>query len=84
MATATRSGLISSFTIGGNGELRNNLIVIELKKHEDREDWVKANEYTRPPRGPRKFQYQFGLALTLMPLGYRWYQAGKLLELSAS
>jgi hypothetical protein len=64
----------------GATDLRANLLVLELKKREDREDWMKANEYTRPPRGRRIFQYQFGLALTLEPLGYRWYQAGRLIE----
>jgi hypothetical protein len=46
---------------------RDNLLVVELKVKQDASDFLKACEYTRGPSGKRTFQYQFGLALSLLP-----------------
>lgn len=59
-------------------ELEHNLLVLELKKEKAAADWDKAREFTAPPTGKRKFQYQYGLALSLVPkLSIRWFENGK-------
>jgi hypothetical protein len=47
----------------------HNLLAVEVKKREadSDSDLGKACEYTKPPRGARGFQYQFGLALSVVP-----------------
>lgn len=67
-------------TIHHRGKLpiEHNLLVIELKKREDQDDWDKVSEMTKPPAGKRKFQYQYGLALSFFPqLEVHWYENGK-------
>jgi hypothetical protein len=64
----------------GGLELEHNLLVIEIKKKTSESDLGKVIEYTSPPNGERKFQYQFGLALTFKKEGYpdlRWFQGGR-------
>jgi hypothetical protein len=57
--------------------LEHNLLIVELKKEEDPADWKKAKEFTAPPKGNRKFQYQYGLALSLVPkCDAHWFQKG--------
>lgn len=58
-------------------EPEHNLLVIELKKHQDDADLMKACEYTKLPDGDRKFQYQYGLALSILdgPI-LTWYKDG--------
>jgi len=58
-------------------EKRHNLLVIEVKKRESESDLGKACEYTKPPEGARNFQYQFGLALSVVdgPM-LHWFTAG--------
>jgi len=61
------------------GELakEHNLLVVELKKAEDPTDWRKVKEFTARPEGKRTFQYQYGLALSFLPLlSIRWYEDG--------
>ncbi len=50
----------------GRLELDHNLLVIELKKVETDSDLGKAREYTAAPAGRRTFQYQYGLALSII------------------
>jgi hypothetical protein len=45
----------------------HNLVVIEVKKFEDEGDSVKARDYTSVPSGFRRFQYQYGVALSFLP-----------------
>ena len=59
----------------GSCDLFNNLLVIELKKLPATADLNKAREYTRRPRGRRKFQYQYGLAIVLDPVRLTWYES---------
>ena len=47
-------------------EPEHNLLVIELKKRPHDTDLMKACEYTKPPNPDRKFQYQYGLALSVL------------------
>jgi hypothetical protein len=59
----------------------HNLLVIELKKKSEGSDPEKACEYTDEPKGERKYQYQYGLALsrldTLKTLNMVWCENGK-------
>jgi hypothetical protein len=64
------------------GELsrEHNLLVIELKKASDPTDCKKAMEFTALPSGARRFQYQYGLALSFLPsLKTHWYENGMAL-----
>lgn len=56
----------------------DNLLVIELKfKNDDGNDDDKLKDFTSEPRGKRKFQYQYGLALSFNPeLVLKWYENG--------
>jgi len=62
----------------GRVEMDHNLLVVELKKHKSDADLGKALEYTRPPEGSRKFQYQYGLTLSLFkrPI-LHWFMDGR-------
>jgi hypothetical protein len=60
----------------GDGALRNNLLIIEVKKEPDTYDAEKVRTFTAAPEGKRLFQYQYGLALTFLPLRLRWYRGG--------
>jgi hypothetical protein len=65
------------------GELsrEHNLLVAELKKAAETDD-DKTKEFTRPPTVERKFQYQYGLALTFLPqLNARWYENGRKIDI---
>lgn len=62
----------------GRPEREHNLLAIELKKGSSEPDQGKAREYTAPPNGARRFQYQFGLTLALTgPQGLTWFQEGR-------
>jgi hypothetical protein len=58
-------------------EPEHNLLVIEVKKCETDADLMKAREYTKQPNGDRKFQYQYGLALSVLdgPI-LHWFAGG--------
>lgn len=59
-------------------EDNHNLLVVEVKKHESGSDLGKACEYTKLPNGARKFQYQFGLALSVVEgPTLHWFTEGK-------
>ena len=61
----------------GRLEDHHNLLVVEVKKRESDSDLGKACEYTKPPEGARKFQYQFGLALSVVKgPKLHWFSAG--------
>jgi hypothetical protein len=63
----------------GKIEPEHNLLVIELKKDGKNSDLKKACGYTRKPRlnSRRKYQYQFGLALSFIPeWEFHWYANG--------
>ena len=63
----------------GEIELKHNLLVVELKKEGKNSDLKKTRGYTRKPRlnSRRKYQYQFGLALSFIPkLEFHWYANG--------
>jgi hypothetical protein len=61
----------------GLTSLNHNLLLVELKLNEIADD-QKVMEFTLPPVGKRKFQYQYGLALAFLPqLQPRWYSEGK-------
>ncbi len=57
----------------------DNLLVIELKfKNDDGNDDAKLKDFTSEPNGNRKFQYQYGLALSFHPvLMLKWYENGQ-------
>jgi hypothetical protein len=59
-------------------ELEHNLLVIEVKKYEKDADLMKAREYTKQPNGDRKFQYQYGLALSVIDEPkLHWFMGGE-------
>ena len=61
-------------------EPEHNLLVIEVKKKEDDADLMKAREYTKQPNADRKFQYQYGLALSVLNgPKLHWFMEGNLL-----
>lgn len=61
-------------------QLEHNLLVIELKKYEDDADLIKALEYTKNPDGEQHFQYQYGLALSILDgPKLTWYAGGNKL-----
>ena len=57
----------------------DNLLVIELKfENDDGNDDAKLMDFTSEPNGNRKFQYQYGLALSFNPvLTLKWYENGQ-------
>lgn len=62
----------------GHGSPAHNLLVVEMKKHEEEGDLGKACSYTDAPSNKRPFQYQYGLALSFFPeLKLTWYSDGK-------
>ena len=54
---------------------KHNLLLVELKFDTVADD-QKVMESTRPPTGKRKYQYQYGLALSFFPKLTRWYADG--------
>lgn len=66
-------------------EPKHNLLIIELKKNESNLDFGKACEYTKPPKGKRKFQYQFGFTLSVIngPT-LNWFTDGEIMGLTNS
>lgn len=59
-------------------EATHNLLVFEIKKLETESDSGKACEYTNPPQDARRFQYQYGLALSLVPSPIlNWFRNGE-------
>ncbi len=59
-------------------EKEHNLLVIELKYAASARDSEKACEYTAPPTGERKFQYQFGLTVLLGAVpALTWFEGGE-------
>jgi len=62
----------------GHGGPAHNLLVVEIKKHEEESDLGKACSYTDTPSENRPFQYQYGLALSFFPeVKLTWYSEGK-------
>lgn len=62
----------------GKVEPIHNLLVVEVKKHKTDVDLGKVCEYTKPPEGSRKYQYQFGLALLVgEEPSMNWFSAGQ-------
>ena len=57
----------------------DNLLVIELKfENDDGNDDAKLKDFTSELGGKRKFQYQYGLALSFEPvLVLKWYENGR-------
>lgn len=57
----------------------DNLLVIELKfENDDGNDDAKLKDFTSEPNDNRKFQYQYGLALSFNPvLMLKWYENGQ-------
>jgi hypothetical protein len=51
----------------GMTQKEHNLLVIEVKRKNSDEDYDKLREFTSPPCQNRKFQYQYGLALSFEP-----------------
>jgi len=52
----------------------HNLLVIEVKKNNTDEDYNKLRDFTSPPCQKRRFQYQYGLALSFEPhLKKKWF-----------
>jgi hypothetical protein len=59
-------------------EAPHNLLVLEIKKLETDSDSEKVCEYTKPPQDSRRFQYQYGLALSLVPSPrLNWFSNGE-------
>lgn len=57
----------------------DNLLVIEIKfKNNDRLDFGKLRDFTSEPSGDRKFQYQYGLAISFQPnIQFNWFENGQ-------
>jgi hypothetical protein len=49
----------------GRLEREHNLLAIELKMTDSKQDHLKVQEYTAPPNGKRKFSYRHGLTIAL-------------------
>lgn len=63
----------------GMVERKHNLLVIEVKINNTQEDYAKLQDFTSPPRKDRKFQYQYGLALSFSPnLEKKWFPSDDL------
>jgi hypothetical protein len=61
----------------GRPEREHNLLAVELKKSRSQSDLIRLREYTMPPDGERKFQYKYGLALTMNGgLDMTWFENG--------
>jgi hypothetical protein len=62
----------------GEGHPDHNLLVIEVKLLNEDSDSKKACSYTKPAAGARRFQYQYGLALSFEPTSKLvWYCNGR-------
>jgi len=59
--------------------IKQNLLVIEVKfKNNDGFDFDKLVEFTSGPHGDRRFQYQYGLAISFQPaLQLNWFKNGQ-------
>jgi hypothetical protein len=64
----------------GHLEKEHNLLAIEMKKKDSSKDHEKIAECSSPPAGSRKFQYQYGLAISLDPLKITWFENGKIIS----
>lgn len=61
----------------GRVDRAHNLLAVELKKQTSHVDHKKAQEYTRPPVGKRKFQYCYGLTIALNEdCNMTWFENG--------
>ena len=61
----------------GRVEREHNLLAVELKKAEAASDRPKTREYTAAPNGDRKFQYQYGLVVSVVPVPQlTWFANG--------
>jgi hypothetical protein len=62
-------------------EIEHNLLAIEVKKaasDHDSKDIGKLQDLTAKPKGKRRVQYQYGLALSFVPnLSLRWFHEGE-------
>lgn len=61
----------------GQVEREHNLLAIELKKADAVTDHVKVEEYTSAPAGSRKFQYQYGLSVSVPSFEKTWVESGR-------
>jgi hypothetical protein len=59
---------------------QHNLLAIELKKTDSAKDHEKVAECTSAPAGDRKFQYEYGLALSLDPFEMTWFEDGRVVS----
>src|SRR5664280_170940 len=46
---------------------KHNLLVVEIKKLAEADDPLRVQELTSPPRDSRRYQYQYGVALSFLP-----------------
>jgi hypothetical protein len=62
----------------GRVEREHNLLIVELKKTTSSTDQAKVQEYTAPPSGERRFQYQHGLTITFgQAIKTTWFENGE-------
>ncbi len=64
----------------GRVDREHNLLAVELKKTASSSDYdqTRVQEYTAPPAGDRKFQYQHGLTISLEPTcEMTWFENGE-------
>jgi len=64
----------------GRLEKAHNLLAIEVKKTRTTGDHAKLVECSSEPAGQRRFQYQFGLAISLEPLEMTWFENGRIVS----
>ena len=61
----------------GMVEKEHNVLVIEIKIYDSADDHNKLIDFTSLPHGNRRYQYQFGLALSFKPkLEKKWFPMG--------
>jgi hypothetical protein len=64
----------------GRVEKAHNLLAIELKKTRSAGDHAKLAECSSAPAGERRFQYQYALAISLLPLQMTWFENGRIVS----
>ena len=80
---ATGKNVRPDIIIHHRGEIdpEHNLLVIELKKEDTDEDFLKVCEYTSDPAGDRSFKYQYGLILSIGEVSkVKWFSNGELIS----
>ena len=66
----------------GQVEREHNLLAIELKKANVAADHAKVREYTSLPAGSRKFQYRYGLSVSVPSFEMTWFESGRVVGYS--